>query len=248
MTGDADIAALTKGLPESPSMRTMLTDDHFSDADWFYARVLVFRDCDRLRLTNRNWHDMTETRPERVQALAEQPALHFEDPLRYKQHRTEEGGAGCKEACDKGWEALIAKDLGAHYLHSRSRKWLQFKCAIRVEPVIGGFTESKTDSPCFSSLLPGDCENGTLRYADKVGTGLEDTFLTSSSDMLDDRRDTSPLLSDAVDEDALWLRPDLVAEIGFTEWTMAEKLRHPRPLDLRRDKRAEKVTREVAGT
>lgn len=331
MTGDTDIAALTKGLPESPPpewcppMLAVLTDERFSDPDWLYERkldgerVLVFRNGDRVRLMTRNRHDVTNTWPEIAEALARQPAgdfvadgevvafdgpvtsfsrlqgrmqitdpdrarqsgiavylylfdllhleghdptglplrrrkallkraLRFDEPLRYTQHRNEDGEAYFAEACEKGWEGVIAKDAGAPYTHGRSRKWLKFKCANGQELVIGGFTEPKGDRPGFGALLLGYYEDGALRYAGKVGTGFDNAFLTSFRETLDDRlRDSSPF-ADVVDENALWVRPDLVAEIGFTEWTTAGKLRHPRFLGLRRDKPADQVTREVPGT
>jgi DNA ligase D-like protein (predicted ligase) len=175
-------------------------------------------------------------------------ALQFRDPLRYTPHRNADGEACFEDACEKGWEGLIAKDATAPYTHGRSRNWMKFKCANGQELVIGGFTEPQGNRPGFGALLLGYYEDGALRYAGKVGTGFDDAFLTGFRETLDDRRrDTSPF-ADAVDEDALWVRPDLVAEIGFTEWTTAGKLRHPRFLGLRRDKPADQVTREGAGT
>jgi DNA ligase D-like protein (predicted ligase) len=191
-------------------------------------------------------HDLTGQPLRRRKSLLKR-ALHFEDPVRYTPHRNEEGEAFFEEACEKGWEGVIAKEAGAPYVHGRSRKWLKFKCTRGQEFVIGGFTEPEGRRRGFGALLLGYYEDGALRFAGKVGTGFDDSFLTSFRKTLDDRRqDTSPF-ADAVEEDALWVRPDLVAEIGFTEWTSAGKLRHPRFLGLRRDKPAEEVTREVAG-
>lgn len=330
MSGDPDIAAMTQDLPQSPApdwcapMLAVLTDDRFSDPDWIYERkldgerLLVFRDGDRVRLMTRNRHEVSDTWPELVEAVARQPvsefvadgevvafdgdvtsfsrlqgrmqisdpdrarssgiavhlylfdllhlaghdttgvplrrrksllknALRFEEPLRYTPHRNEKGETYFSEACEKGWEGLIAKEAGAPYIHGRSRKWLKFKCDSGQELVIGGFTQPQGDRRGFGALLLGYYEDGALRYAGKVGTGFDDAFLTSFRQTLDDRRrDTSPF-SDAVDEDASWVRPDLVAEIGFTEWTTAGKLRHPRFLGLRQDKPAGDVTREVSG-
>ena len=88
-------------------------------------------------------------------------------------------------------------------------------------------------------------EGDDLQYAGKVGTGFDDAFLEEFRDTLENRRrETSPFAGE-VEEEANWVRPDLVAEIGFTEWTEAGKLRHPRFLGLRRDKPAREVTREA---
>jgi DNA ligase D-like protein (predicted ligase) len=171
-------------------------------------------------------------------------ALQFADPLRYTPHRNEEGEALFEDACARGWEGLIAKDGTAPYVHGRTRKWLKFKCGHGQEFVIGGFTEPSGARKGFGALLLGVHEAGELRYAGKVGTGFDDRHLRDLREKLDARRrETSPF-RDEVGEAAHWVRPDLVAEVGFAEWTRAGKLRHPRFLGLRRDKPAEDVHRE----
>jgi len=181
---------------------------------------------------------------ERKAALFE--ALSFDDPVRYTAHRNEDGEAYLKEACEKGWEGLIAKDGGAPYIHGRSRNWLKFKCAAGQELVIGGFTEPSGERTGFGALLLGYYEDGAFLYAGKVGTGFDEDFLTEFRKTLDERRRETPPFDDAVEEDAHWVRPELVAEIGFTEWTHDGRLRHPRFLGLRRDKDARDVRREAA--
>ncbi len=196
-------------------------------------------------LLHLNGHDLTGL-PLRERKSRLSQALRFDDPLRVTPHRNEEGLAYYKEACEKGWEGVIAKDAQAAYVHGRSRKWLKFKCAAGQELVIGGFTEPEGQRSGFGALLLGYYEDGALRYAGKVGTGFDEAFLSDFRKTLDDRRRQTSPFADNVEEDALWVRPDLVAEIGFTEWTDAGKLRHPRFLGLRRDKTAKDVTREVA--
>jgi len=171
-------------------------------------------------------------------------ALRFDDPLRYTPHRNEEGEAFFEEACDKGWEGLIAKDAQAGYVHGRSRDWLKFKCGKGQELVIGGFTEPEGERKGFGALLLGYYEDGALCYAGKVGTGFDEAFLKEFRETLDARRRQTPPFDEEVGEEAHWVRPDLVAEIGFTEWTKAGRLRHPRFVGLRRDKPASEVTRE----
>ena len=189
-------------------------------------------------------HDLTRLPLRRRKSLLRQ-ALRFDDPLRFTAHRNEDGEALFEQACAKGWEGLIAKDANAPYSHGRSRDWLKFKCAKGQELVIGGFTEPAGERLGFGALLLGYFEHGRLRYAGKVGTGFDDAFLESFRETLEARRRETPPFDDAVEEDAIWVRPDLVAEIGFTEWTGAGRLRHPRFLGLRRDKAAEDVIREV---
>lgn len=190
-------------------------------------------------------HDLTGL-PLRDRKAILSRTFRFEDPLRYTPHRNEDGEAYFEEACRKGWEGLIAKDAEAGYTHGRSRDWLKFKCARGQELVIVGFTEPRGRRKGFGALLLGYYEGDRLRYAGKVGTGFDDTFLEDFRATLDARERETPPVDDDIDEDAHWVEPDLVAEIGFTEWTTAGRLRHPRFLGLRRDKPAEDVTREEA--
>ena len=190
-------------------------------------------------------HDLTGL-PLRQRKSILRAALRFKDPLRYCPHRNESGESRFKEACAKGWEGLIAKDASAPYVHGRSRNWLKFKCAHGQEFVIGGFTEPSGARVGFGALLLGYYENGGLRYAGKVGTGFDDDFLRDFRKTLESRRRETAPFEETPDEDATWVRPDLVAEVGFTEWTDSGKLRHPRFLGLRRDKPAREVMRERA--
>ncbi|WP_371056557.1 non-homologous end-joining DNA ligase [Rhodosalinus sp. K401] len=172
-------------------------------------------------------------------------AFGFADPIRFTPHRVEEGEAFFREACDKGWEGVIAKRADAPYVRSRSRDWLKFKCANGQELVIGGFTEPEGSRKGFGALLVGYYEDGALRYAGKVGTGFDDAFLESFRQKLDGiSRKTAPFDDPPAGDDVTWLSPELVAEIGFTEWTSHGKLRHPRFLGLRDDKDPRDVTRE----
>ncbi|MFC6671559.1 non-homologous end-joining DNA ligase [Marinobacterium aestuariivivens] len=197
---------------------------------------------DLLRVSGRN----IEAMPLRERKRLLRETIGFDDPLRYTPHRNENGEACYRTACEKGWEGIIAKRADAPYHHGRSRDWLKFKCSSGQEFVIGGFTRPQGEREGFGALLLGYYEDGALRYAGKVGTGFDDAFLQDFRKRLDRRRrDSSPFELTPDEADALWVRPDLVAEIGFTEWTQGGKLRHPRFLGLRRDKAAEEVVRET---
>jgi bifunctional non-homologous end joining protein LigD len=174
-------------------------------------------------------------------------AVAFEDPLRFATHRNEGGEAYLREACEKGWEGLIAKRAEAPYEHKRSRDWLKFKCAKGQELVIGGFTEPKGSRSGFGALLVGYYEGDKLRYAGKVGTGFDDALLSDLRARMDRlERKTSPFDEPVRETGAHFVEPKLVGEVGFTEWTGDGKLRHPRFLGLRRDKAAQEVVREEA--
>lgn len=172
-------------------------------------------------------------------------ALDFQDPLRFTTHRNEQGPRFLDEACRRGWEGLIAKNAAAPYHSGRSRDWLKFKCVHQQELVIGGFTAPKGTRTRFGALLVGYHEDGRFRYAGKVGTGYDRETLDRLMDLLEARtRQTSPFDDPVRDRGVTWVTPDLVAEIGFTEWTEDGRLRHPRYLGLRDDKDAADVVRE----
>ncbi|HKK17616.1 MAG TPA: non-homologous end-joining DNA ligase [Opitutales bacterium] len=171
-----------------------------------------------------------------------------EDPFRLLPHRREKGEAYLKEACEKGWEGLIAKDAGAAYVHKRSKKWLKFKCGNRQEMVIAGYTDPEGGRLGFGALLLGFYRDDKLIYAGRVGTGFDDDFLKSfHAELKKLERKTSPFADyDPEDSSIHWVRPEYVGEIGFTEWTRENRLRHPRFLGLREDKEASSVVKEGA--
>lgn len=172
--------------------------------------------------------------------------LAFDGPLRFTPHRNTEGEAYHAEACDKGWEGIIAKRADSRYKHARSRDWLKFKCHKGQELVIGGFTEPEGSRVGFGALLVGYYEGDDLRYAGKVGTGYDNEFLRDFRQRLERiSRASSPFADEVPNaESVTWVSPKRVGEFGFTEWTDAGRLRHPRFLGLRRDKKAEDVVRE----
>jgi DNA ligase D-like protein (predicted ligase) len=184
--------------------------------------------------------------PLRTRKTLLKKALDFEDPLRYTPHRNENGTAYLKEACQKKWEGLIAKDAGSTYVHSRSKKWLKFKCQNRQEFVIGGFTEPQGGRSGFGALLVGVYQDGELQYAGKVGTGYDDAFLNRFRAVLDDlETPRCPFANFSQNGDQIhWVEPKEVGEVSFTEWTSNGKLRHPSFLGLREDKDPKKVVKE----
>jgi bifunctional non-homologous end joining protein LigD len=173
--------------------------------------------------------------------------LEFHGPVRFTPHRNEKGEKFFLEACRSGWEGLIAKRADSTYQHSRSNDWLKLKCAFEQELVIGGYTPPKGSRERFGALLVGYNEGGELRYAGKVGTGFDHHTLEDLGDKMDALRrpDTPFTAGSGLPRDAVWIRPELVGEFGFSEWTRDGKLRHPRYLGLRDDKRAAEVVREL---
>jgi DNA ligase D-like protein (predicted ligase) len=189
-------------------------------------------------------YDLTRL-PLRQRKAVLRKALRFTDPLRYTAHRNEQGERYLRQACRAGWEGLIAKRADAPYRPGRSRDWLKFKCGHEQEFVIGGFTDPAGSRTGFGALLIGYHEHGRLRYAGKVGTGYDRDTLRRLRERLD-RRETgaAPFVAPPRGRGIHWVRPELVAEVGFSEWTDGGMLRHPRFLGLRRDKSPDQVIRE----
>ncbi len=172
-------------------------------------------------------------------------AVVFHGHLRYTTYRRSDGEAAFRSACHRGWEGVIAKRAASPYAATRSRDWLKLKCAHGQELVIGGWTAPKGSRQRLGALLVGYYERGKLRYAGKVGTGFDRQTLQRLGDELErHERRTSPFAAGDPPRNARWAEPELVAEIGFAEWTRDGKLRQPRYQGLRDDKPAREVVRE----
>jgi bifunctional non-homologous end joining protein LigD len=173
-------------------------------------------------------------------------ALAFHRPLRLTPYRNRDGEALFEEACRKGWEGLIAKRADSPYQSGRSHDWLKIKCSAEQELVVGGYTAPKGSREELGALLVGYFEGGRLRYAGKVGTGFDRETLHDLARRLRPlRRERSPFADDDVPARATtWVEPELVVQVGFTEWTGHGRLRHPRYLGIREDKDAREVVRE----
>jgi bifunctional non-homologous end joining protein LigD len=180
---------------------------------------------------------------ERKQLLRD--TVTFTDPLRFTTHRNRDGESFYAEACEKGWEGLIAKRADSPYTRGRSRDWLKFKCSFEQEFVIGGFTAPKGSRTELGALLLGYHADGRLRYAGKVGTGFtRETLADLAAQLKPLARGTSPFADEVRERTASWVTPELVAQVGFSEWTRDGRLRHPRYLGQREDKPAAEVVRE----
>ncbi len=203
--------------------------------------------------------DDLESIPLRTRKSALREVIRFEDPIRFCAHRNGGGPDGTLgeqylgEACEKGWEGLIAKRADGRYVHGRSRDWMKLKCVARQEFVIGGFSDPRSSRRGIGALLVGyHDDTGSLRYAGRVGTGFDEAELLRLRELLESDEQPDPSFSDAPRghevADVHWVSPRHVCEVGFTEWTGAGRLRHPRYLGLRTDKDAIEVVRESQET
>lgn len=172
-------------------------------------------------------------------------SIAFTAPLRFSTHRNEGGPELLADACRRGWEGLIAKRADSTYQTRRSDDWLKLKCAQGQEFVVGGFTEPAGSRVGIGALLIGYYADGRLRCAGKVGTGFDRRTLLALRQELDHLQAAeSPFEGRIAERTAHWVRPRLVAQIEFSEWTRDGMLRHPRYLGLRDDKNPTDVVRE----
>jgi bifunctional non-homologous end joining protein LigD len=167
--------------------------------------------------------------------------------VRYSEHVDTDGERLYQRACAAGWEGVIAKRADAVYEPGRrSKSWLKFKCVLEQEFVIGGFTDPQGGRTDLGALLIGYHEGGDLVYGGKVGTGFStETLGVLGAELGRLERDRPPFTRGTLPRKGVhWTAPELVAEIGFSEWTREGQLRHPRFLGLRRDKDPRSVVRE----
>jgi bifunctional non-homologous end joining protein LigD len=173
-----------------------------------------------------------------------------EDALRYGVEAKGQGAEFLQKTCKRGLEGIVCKRLDSHYhAGARTRDWLKVKCSQRQEMVIGGFTDPQGARSQLGALLLGVYEpDGTLSYSGKVGTGFDEQTLVSLRRALDRLVRETPAFANpprgAQARGVHWVKPELVAEIAFSEWTRDGTLRHPSFQGLREDKKAREVVRE----
>jgi ATP-dependent DNA ligase len=154
-----------------------------------------------------------------------------------------------ERARNEGWEGVIAKRRDAPYEHRRSPHWLKMKCEATQELVVGGFTDPQGGRVGLGALLVGYFERDDFVFAGKVGTGFDTKLLLDLRARLDTLEIAKPPFTKAVGLPrvrAHWVRPEIVVQVAFIEWTVHGKLRHSRLLGVRTDKSAREVTREMA--
>ncbi|MCO5064142.1 MAG: DNA ligase D [Rhizobiaceae bacterium] len=235
---DGEVVALdeTGGTSFSRLQQALSSGD--GDALTYYLFDLLWLDGSDLR---------KEPLIERKAALKDLLGPEAENsPLRYSDHFVQPGSMMLKHACRLGLEGVVSKQADAPYASGRSPSWIKSKCTQRQEFVILGYLPSESTGRGLRSLLVGYNEKGRLRYAGRVGTG----FTVASGDDLLARlkklRVESPAFSGegSRQKGAVWVRPELVAEIEFRAWTQDGILRHASYQGLREDKPAKEVVEE----
>src|SRR5205814_3029811 len=141
----------------------------------------------------------------------------------------------------------IAKLRASPYEHRRSPHWLKMKCEATQELVVGGYTDPRGSRAGFGALLVGYYDGDDFVFAGKIGTGFDTKLLLDLRAQLDNLEVPKTPFTKAVGLPRLrahWVRPEIVVQVGFIEWTVHGKLRHPRLLGVRNEKPAREVVKE----
>jgi bifunctional non-homologous end joining protein LigD len=181
--------------------------------------------------------------------LLEPLIANAEVPLKYSSHFDESGELVLKHACRLSLEGVISKVADAPYRSGRGRDWVKSKCTARQELVIGGYVPSSVSDKAIGSLIMGVNEADGLRHVGRVGTGYTQKLARQLFDRLQPLlREKSPFkdkLTGPERKDAVFVEPELVAEIEFRGWTGDAHLRHASFRGLRDDKAARDVVQET---
>lgn len=167
--------------------------------------------------------------------------------IKYSDHVEGEGELFFHEVQKFDLEGLIAKRAGSKYVQKRTSDWLKVKTVKRSEVVVGGYTQPRGARSHFGSLVVGLYRDGKLHYVAHVGGGFNERTLTQIYKLLQPLKTAqSPFaVKPKTNEPVQWVKPKLVAEMKFSEWTADQRMRHPVFIGLREDKKPEDCTFEI---
>jgi bifunctional non-homologous end joining protein LigD len=165
--------------------------------------------------------------------------LHPASFIKYSDHLESEGEAFFREIAKFRLEGMIAKRAASKYAQKRTADWLKVKTVQRSEVVVGGYTQPRGARSHFGSLVMGLYREGKLHYVAHVGGGFNEQKLREIHKLLQPlKTDKCPfVVKPKTNEPVQWVKPKLVAEVKFSEWTADERMRHPVFFGLREDKK-----------
>lgn len=178
------------------------------------------------------------------------PGSDEEGLLLYSEHIAGHADEVFRHACQHGMEGIVVKRADAPYTGRRDRNWLKLKCEHRQEFVIGGYTEPAGQRSGFGAILVGvHDQQGGLQYAGRVGAGFDEQLLSSMLQQFRRLEQEEPAFVNPPTgqqrRGVHWLKPVLVAEVKFAQWTQAGILRHASFVALREDKEPARIVRET---
>lgn len=167
--------------------------------------------------------------------------------VRYSDHIIGEGEKLYAAIAKVPLEGVIAKRLLSPYVQKRSSDWLKIKTVQESEVVVGGYTEPRNSREYFGALVVGLYSHGNLHYVAHVGGGFNQKTLEHVYRLIQPLKTKECPFVDPpkTNEPVQWLKPKLVAQVKFSEWTADRRMRHPIFLGLREDKKPEQCTFET---
>ena len=216
-----DLPAIQHALERIPHHELILD----GEITWGGGRV-EYHVFDIMWLDGRNVTGLPlEERRELLAHLPLEPPLHRVDLL--------DDASPWERAQSEGWEGVIAKRRGSIYEHRRSKEWLKMKCELSQDFIVGGFTDPQGKRVGLGALLVGHRQDGDFVFAGKIGTGFDTKLLLDLRARLDQLEIPKSPFTKAKGLPRLrahWVKPEIVVNVGFIEWTTHGKLRHPRLL------------------
>lgn len=232
---EQDIPVLARAIAALPLREVVL------DGEVSWDRQTAYHLFDIMHLDGRDLTPLPlDQRRAILGQLPLQPPLHRMDAL--------DDEKPWERASAEGWEGVIAKRRDSTYEQRRSPHWLKMKCEASQELVVGGFTDPQGSRAGLGALLVGYFEGDDFVFAGKIGTGFDTKLLLELRARLDALEIAKPPFTRAVGLPRLrahWVRPEVVVQAAFLEWTVHGKLRHPRLLGVRADKPPRHVVREA---
>ncbi|MBS0290099.1 MAG: DNA ligase D [Proteobacteria bacterium] len=232
---DGEVVAIdSKNQPSFQALQQALSENKTHHLVYYVFDLLYYHNYDLTHL------DLL-TRKKVLQALlGESGSL-----IKYSDHIIGQGGKVFENAKKLSFEGIVSKDIHSVYVQKRSKSWLKTKCLHRQEFVVIGFTHPLGGRSYFGALLLGYyTEDNQLKYAGRVGTGFDDAQLKIIFDLLEKYKTTKSPLSESLEQTGKinWVKPKLVVEVEFREWTTKGIIRQPSFKGIREDKTARQVS------